>query len=155
VRIPLLFRNPTGRGSRVDTPVSLIDVAPTIVELAGVDAPPEWQGRSLARALEGEPLSSRPVVAELYMADPWSKHRLAVVHGNEKLVLDVSGGLQRFQIHEDQSEEQPIAGNLEELERILSTAGFEVDVGGLLTHEESEPTPEQREQLKALGYLDR
>ena len=53
-RVPLLFKPPAGRrpeglapGSRIDRPVSLVDVAPTLTDLAGIEAPEVWQGASL------------------------------------------------------------------------------------------------------------
>jgi hypothetical protein len=51
--------------------VSSVDIAPTLYELAGVPAPPDLDGRSLAPAVGGAPLASRPVFAEteLWMSD--------------------------------------------------------------------------------------
>jgi arylsulfatase A-like enzyme len=67
-RVPLLFVAPgriTG-GKRVTTPVSMIDVMPTLLDLAGLPAPDVLQGRSLAPLLRGEvtELASRPVFIE-------------------------------------------------------------------------------------------
>ena len=55
VRVPLIFRLP-GRfqsGLRSDALVELIDVAPTILELAGIPLPEHMEGRSLLPILEG------------------------------------------------------------------------------------------------------
>lgn len=68
-RVPLLVRLPGGKGggARVDEVVELLDVAPTLLELAGLPAlpsaagaslvpaftPPGWTGRGVARS-EGE-----------------------------------------------------------------------------------------------------
>ncbi len=55
VRVPLLIRAPVAfAATRVSETVQLIDVAPTIVDLLGVPAPRQWQGRSLRRLLAGE-----------------------------------------------------------------------------------------------------
>ena len=56
VRVPLIMRLP-GRfqtGLRSNALVELIDVAPTILELAGVPLPERMEGRSLLPILEGE-----------------------------------------------------------------------------------------------------
>jgi choline-sulfatase len=56
VRVPLLVRWPPriAAGLRSDAPVALVDVAPTVLELLGVDADSEvFQGRSLAPFLLG------------------------------------------------------------------------------------------------------
>jgi arylsulfatase A-like enzyme len=55
IRIPLLIRVPGVPGRTFDTPVSLIDVPPTLIELAGAERPPQLEGRTLAPFLVGEP----------------------------------------------------------------------------------------------------
>lgn len=48
IRVPLLYRPAAGPApAQVDTPVSLLDVAPTLLALAGVAPPPDYQGRAL------------------------------------------------------------------------------------------------------------
>ncbi len=49
LQVPLIIRFPDGRyaGAMDETLVSFVDVAPTILALAGVDAPAHWQGRDL------------------------------------------------------------------------------------------------------------
>jgi arylsulfatase A-like enzyme len=68
VRIPLLIVAP-GRidgGTRVSTPVSMIDVLPTVLDLAGLPSLELQQGRSFAALLRGEvsELEPRPVFVE-------------------------------------------------------------------------------------------
>ncbi|HWN66630.1 MAG TPA: sulfatase [Haliangium sp.] len=55
IRVPLLVRYPARLRSRVDTRhmVLNVDVAPTLLELAGVPVPPALHGRSLAPLLAG------------------------------------------------------------------------------------------------------
>jgi arylsulfatase len=64
-RVPLIFVWP-GRiegGRRIAAPVSMIDVLPTVLELAGLPAAEIAQGRSLAPVLLGEPgWTPQPVV---------------------------------------------------------------------------------------------
>lgn len=55
VRIPLIWSLPGGRrGARVGTPVSLLDVLPTLLELAGAKPASGVEGLSLVPALRGE-----------------------------------------------------------------------------------------------------
>lgn len=56
VHVPLIFRAPgiVKPGLRFKEQVSLIDVAPTLLDLAGLSAPPTMRGRSLGPALRGE-----------------------------------------------------------------------------------------------------
>jgi arylsulfatase A-like enzyme len=65
VRVPLLLRWPGRVPARleIDAPVSWLDLAPTLADLAALSRPPGWQGESLRAALlDGAPLDpSRPV----------------------------------------------------------------------------------------------
>ena len=54
--------------ARVSQPVSLLDLAPTLLELAGLDPVDGLDGRSLAPALAGAALADADVVAE-YLAE--------------------------------------------------------------------------------------
>ncbi len=54
IRVPLVVRWPgRGRGAVVREMASLADIAPTILDAAGADAPDDWDGRSLRPLLEG------------------------------------------------------------------------------------------------------
>lgn len=65
MRVPFLASIPGGRdGLRVAEPVSLVDVAPTILELAGLEPSPSTEGRSLVPALRGRSLDRRPLYFE-------------------------------------------------------------------------------------------
>jgi len=68
VRIPLVVRWPgeIREGTRIAGQVSLVDVAPTLLELAGLGVPEDVMGRSLASALWlGEDVEARVAVSEL------------------------------------------------------------------------------------------
>lgn len=59
IRVPLVFVPPPGHraGARYDGVVSLLDVAPTLLDLAGLPPDPAFRGRSLRPALEGGTLA--------------------------------------------------------------------------------------------------
>ena len=66
---PLMIRVPAGAarirpGTVVRGQVGGIDVAPTVLDLAGVPVPPSWKGRSLRGAMESGESGGRPVVTE-------------------------------------------------------------------------------------------
>jgi choline-sulfatase len=68
-RVPLIIRAPGApAGSRVPYPVSLLDLAPTLLDLCGLDGAEAMDGRSLAAALAGAALDGADVVAE-YLAE--------------------------------------------------------------------------------------
>ncbi len=49
LRVPLIVWSPgrIGKSARIDTPMELMDVAPTILEAAGVATPDDWDAQSL------------------------------------------------------------------------------------------------------------
>jgi len=57
VRIPEKFRHlaPFKPGDRVAEPVSFVDLAPTVLSLAGIDTPPQMQGRPFLGTKRKEP----------------------------------------------------------------------------------------------------
>jgi len=65
LHVPLAFRWPgvVARGESV-APVQLVDVMPTILDLAGLGAPAQLDGRSLATALRGGSAAQRPAYSE-------------------------------------------------------------------------------------------
>lgn len=98
VRVPLIFQAPrfVREGVTDDSLVELTDLAPTLLDLAEVDVPPQMQGRSLADRLAGPtPATHRSHVrCEYYDAldEPDGtlatmyrdqQHKLVVYHGKQ------------------------------------------------------------------------
>ena len=65
LHVPLAFRWPGDlvRGESF-APVQLVDVMPTILDLAGIGAPADLDGRSLAATLRGGSAPQRPAYSE-------------------------------------------------------------------------------------------
>jgi arylsulfatase A-like enzyme len=94
-RIPLILVWP-GRipgGQRIDETVSMIDVLPTILDLAGLPMPEVMQGQSLAPLLLGEEgWEPRPVIIEQFNADgfvPDEYSRIEIVDGRWGASLEI------------------------------------------------------------------
>ncbi|MEZ5979204.1 MAG: sulfatase [Planctomycetota bacterium] len=85
-RVPLIVHLPGGRrgGTRVSTPVQLVDLMPTLLELAGAPVPEHLHGRSLVPALEGRAIEQVPI---------WCRGGIgtqdAIVVGDHKLVWSI------------------------------------------------------------------
>jgi arylsulfatase A-like enzyme len=71
VHVPLVLRLPEAlpRGLRVDEPVSIVDIAPTVLSLTGVESLAPLPGVDLARLARGEARQPRTVVSELIRAE--------------------------------------------------------------------------------------
>ena len=76
VRVPLIVRLPEGSSRRVTDAVSTMDIAPTILELAGVKST-GMVGQSLRELAQGEPPSQEgaPAVAISYAGVPGTRER--------------------------------------------------------------------------------
>jgi arylsulfatase A-like enzyme len=90
LRVPLILSVPGRKPAVVDDPVALVDVGPTLVDLVGLVPPPTFKGQSLLPALEGHPLPSRPIFAELLPATAWPKHETMMVDGTFKIVHKIT-----------------------------------------------------------------
>jgi hypothetical protein len=65
VRVPLMIRAPGLKPRKITTPVSLMDIGPTLLDLMGQETPAHMMGQSLVPFLRGEkPVLTRPIIAE-------------------------------------------------------------------------------------------
>jgi hypothetical protein len=87
LHIPLIVRAPGVAPATVDSVVSLIDVAPTLLDAIGATPPPSFMGRSLVPALRGQPLEPRPAFAELIPYPNWDHEARAVISADAKWKL--------------------------------------------------------------------
>lgn len=85
IHVPLLFLVPGAAPRRIETPRSHIDLAPTILELMGVEIAPPLRGQSLVSELFGGSLPPRPIVADL-SRDNLQDRRRAIIDGDLKLI---------------------------------------------------------------------
>ncbi|MDP2308142.1 MAG: sulfatase [Pseudomonadota bacterium] len=96
LRIPLVVRAPGLTPRRVTTPVSLVDLTPTVLELLGL-ADPELQGRSLVPVARGDldpTLAERPIAfgRPLYGNEAWGSVAAGLKYisrSGEELLFDL------------------------------------------------------------------
>jgi choline-sulfatase len=105
-RVPLVVHAPGRFASRsVSEPVSLADLAPTIVDLARPGLPRELvqpvDGRSLVPLLEGVPESTDTVVVGEYLAESALAPMVMVRRGSWKLISTPSDPDQLFDLAAD------------------------------------------------------
>jgi len=85
IHVPLLVYAPGAQARRIETPRSHIDLAPTILDLIGVDVPKELPGKTLVPELYGLAPEARPVIADL-PRDNLQDRRRALIRGTDKLM---------------------------------------------------------------------
>lgn len=90
IRVPMFISIPGGRGHVIDAPVSLVDVAPTLLDLVGVAVPPGMNGRSLMAAVDDGTAPHGPVLSELIRDRSWvSRDMIAVIDTTAKLIWSI------------------------------------------------------------------
>ncbi len=89
VHVPLILHVPGGvRGARVGTPVTLADIAPTVMDLLGLAVPAAMEGTSLVPAIDGKPVPRRPIPITQYYEDAY-----ALVNGDHKVIINFDTGV--------------------------------------------------------------
>ncbi len=97
IRVPLLVRVPGWFHRKVETPVSIIDVAPTVVDLMDYKPAAGWDGRSLVPLMLGEaPAQNRPIFSELLPYTSWKEHHKAVIVDDLKFISVLSAGTEEL-----------------------------------------------------------
>jgi len=114
LRVPLIIWWPGARPAAVRRPVSLLDVAPTVLAAAGISPPRVMRGRSLTQSPK-EDASGKPLFSQLGVSRPASNlsrfdPRQAVVEGRYKLIEDLATGkCELYDLEADPREQKDIA----------------------------------------------
>jgi arylsulfatase A-like enzyme len=146
LRVPLVVRGP-GReaGTRRAERVSQLDIVPTVLAAAAVPLPPDLAGRPLGSGGGG--------LAAEAEGSLWGGDLISIRDDSGTLILDRTTGSRRYFGPEDPLEQRdrwpdgPAAARA--LERVLLERPSPEAMG-----EAVEPTPEELEALRSLGYLE-
>jgi arylsulfatase A-like enzyme len=107
VRVPLMVVAPGAAPRHVEVPRGAIDLAPTLLDLFGVEAPPAFEGKSLVPEVYGAAPEERDVVVDLPMTSD-NMRRRALVHGDEKLIcFDNDSYCKLYDLARDPLEQSP------------------------------------------------
>jgi arylsulfatase A-like enzyme/Tfp pilus assembly protein PilF len=170
IHVPLLMKMPGERfaGKRVETPVGLVDVLPTILQTLGIAVPQEVQGESLLDMMMkpkpppgasggAAPGSSPypPLYAETeygVRAYGWSGERSL---RTGKYLFIQAPRRELYDVAADPEEEHDLAASSK---AVADTLQSQLDAFRQKTGKSNEPPvvpddPEQREKLASLGYL--
>jgi len=159
VMVPLIIRLPGGElaGRRIAEPVQLIDVAPTLIEIAGLAPPRAFQGISLLPYMSGRArLSGYPGFSEADHMGPGHNVKRCLRTGEFKYYYDINtkqGML--FDLVNDPGEKSDLAAARPELAARMSAELF----SWMESEGEKRRSPElslsdsERKRLRSLGYL--
>ena len=171
LRVPLVLRW-TGHvePGRSSAPVSGLDLFPTLIELAGLEVPPQGTGarhllevpadrRRLAEYPDDFPVPTKDV---LFMEDgtdlsAWKRELWAWVDGPRKLILGSDGEVELYDLARDPREESDLyTGRTAEIETLLQALA---DYRGQLADAPAvegagELSADLLQQLQSMGYLE-
>ena len=149
LHVPLIFWGAGVNPGRDATPVSLVDIAPTVLDWLGLVSPVPFDGLSLLPTVSASvPVPDRPLYAGGVTR---STPKSAVMRWPQKLVIDhASGRLLRFDLAQDPHERHILAGNSRAL-----VADFCRHQQRAQDSDQAPATPSQEvtEGLRSLGYL--
>jgi arylsulfatase A-like enzyme len=149
--VPLIVRYPARIPARrnIDIPVGLVDVAPTILEAARLDASPAHRGRSLLRFFSSPPSEGPLPVLSEELRNNWQ----ALTWGRFKLIRYGPSRVELYDLQDDPRETRDIASQRPEVARALS------EEMNRLTRTPASAARDPRpldgailERLRALGY---
>ena len=114
VRTPLVIAAPKApsAGTAVTELVQNIDIAPTLLEMVGVEKPPGWSGRSLAWALAGKPspaASKEALPPTAFSEGAWTFWIGSVLQGEQKFILVTPQDRMLFDLTKDPGETKNLA----------------------------------------------
>ncbi|MFO8009056.1 MAG: sulfatase [Candidatus Brocadiia bacterium] len=160
IRVPLILRIPGERAARRSGVHSLIDLAPTLCELAGVEPPEVYEGESLLSGAGGQAAFAETAYRSFVSERP---RRAAVRAGEWKLIRDLELGREElYHLADDPGETRSVrAERPEEMTRLSRALDAHLSrprpepgerpVAEPLQEKEKE---ELRRRLAALGYVD-
>ena len=108
LHIPLLLINPNlFNGQRISTIGGIIDLAPTLLQIAKIPIPSNWQGDSLLNTNRSE---------KTFFFAPWSDYLFGARIGPHKIILDeTNGSIELYDLSEDPMEKQDRSSDYPEL----------------------------------------
>ncbi len=117
-RVPLIVSAPgDGGGGRVAAHASLLDIAPTMLDVAGVEVPAEMDGVSLLPMIEAGADDDHAVLGE-YFGEGAVAPIFMIRRGRYKFVWSQPDGAQLFDLVDDPDELSNLVGRSEHLDTV-------------------------------------
>lgn len=161
LRIPLILHAP-GRvppGKTIDEIVRIIDIAPTVLDLAGVESPSSWRGASVLPLIEGESATARVAYSEFPHTEEFNARALQTLERKIIRPHDPAQDPELFNLQQDPFEHSPLPFDpAAEYASTLLRWLDEIRASGearrkRVTAESEAPSRETLERLRSLGYI--
>lgn len=152
IKVPLAIAGPGVESTTVEEQVSLLDIPPTVLDLAGVEAPDAMEGQSFAPALSGERLDDRTAMTisdngTVFGCRTSEWKYITRVDGEESFLFDLTS---------DPTESHNVVEGatdvVDQFEAVI--AEYRADIDGADVTADVEYSPETQQRLADLGYID-
>ncbi|HEY2830715.1 MAG TPA: sulfatase-like hydrolase/transferase [Thermoanaerobaculia bacterium] len=146
LHIPMLLAAPDAEGHEVKTPVSSIDIAPTLAQLAGLKLN---RADGIALPLKGEP-EGEDLYAESQYPTTFGWSALSAIRrGASKLISN----RELYDLDRDPNEKTNVLANDRRTFRALDTAMLEIGKSEAAASTQTTVDDETRRKLASLGYV--
>ena len=159
VRVPLIFRAPGSAGAprTVDSPVSLVSLTPTLLDLLDLGGEGrDFQAGSFAALLDGE---ETVPAGPIFLEDNRDERKKAIIVGKFKLIRhDADGEMELYNLERDPHELENLVDDLpqtvrELLPQLEQATAFARSRGRM--PDEYDIPADELEKLRSLGYIGR
>ena len=151
VRVPMIIRHPNAEGNqRIAAGTNLIDILPTLLDLAEQDPAP-LPGSSLLPAIHGHPFPDRPIFSE-YHAQGALNGGFMIKKGDWKYIHYVGLPDQLFNVANDPDETEDRASDPTYAD-ILSD--LRADLHNIVTPEEIDQRAKANQKIKGINRATR
>jgi len=155
IRVPLLLRVPgVSHRDPISVPVSGVDLLPTLLESAGLEAPQGLDGNNLLKELP----DSRVVYAESYPnpsklgANRLARIERAAITRQWKLIVSTKGKRELYDLVNDPKELHNVADSHPEMVAALEPGLAKLSMAAKAQPSTRSSDPEALRKLKSLGY---
>lgn len=109
LHVPLFIQDPELQGKKISRPISLVDLAPTLLDLLGFSKPKKMHGQSLLPLIKEENRNCSKVISEVSSTDfmelPSSTVKIALLQDDWKLIHNKNERDELYRITTDPKEE--------------------------------------------------
>ena len=179
--VPLIVRYPVTSGviGRVETPVSLLDIFPTVLHTVGLAVPDTLDGQVLpqpAASAEGSAIASAPDSPRILLSEYYLPlnhvgllrnyikdekllsclvdHRLVAMQvGRRKTIASSAGVVLSFDLDQDAAEQNPQSGDDLPEGLVEQTSRYLEIMASGPKFRQPELSPELEKELRSLGYV--
>ena len=156
LHVPLAFISPRDcqPGLRVNQPVSLVDLMPTVLDMLRIPAPKQISGRSLRAAMQGNAMPSRPCYGEAetpYALNRWCPLKTVIT---DRWKFIQTNQVELYDLTSDSGEETNLAESSPETCQEMQNLLESIQATFVRTQAEKVKLSEkEKSKLAGLGYV--